>query len=78
MFVGVVALRYQHQCCVVLITECYNSHKQSQSPLTRCIDVCNIERAHIFLHLKVKILIQNLSFTDCVLTLYMEGRPHLR
>ena len=29
MFVGVVALR-----CVVLITECHNSHKRSQSPLT--------------------------------------------
>ena len=45
---------------------------------TRCIAICNIECAHIFLHLKVKILIQNLSFTDCVLTLYLEGRPHLR
>ena len=29
MFVGVVAL-----CCVVLITECHNFHKHSQSPLT--------------------------------------------
>ena len=29
MFAGVVA----H--CVVLITECHNSHKHSQSPLTR-------------------------------------------
>ena len=28
MFVGVVALRYQHHlCCMVLITECHNSHK---------------------------------------------------
>ena len=35
MFVGVVALRYQHHTtCVVLITECHNSHKHSQSPLT--------------------------------------------
>ena len=35
MFVGVVSLRYQHHtCCVVLITECHNSHKHSQSPLT--------------------------------------------
>ena len=37
MFVGVVALRYQHYatlCCVVLITERHNSHKHSQSPLT--------------------------------------------
>ena len=29
MFVGVVALHYQHRA-----TECYNSHKHSQSPLT--------------------------------------------
>ena len=37
MFVGVVALRYQHhttQCCVVLITKCHNFHKHSHSPLT--------------------------------------------
>ena len=34
MFVGVVAFRYQHHTCVVLITECHNSHKHSQSPLT--------------------------------------------
>ena len=36
MFVGVLALRYQHhtKCCVVLITECHNSHKHSQNPLT--------------------------------------------
>ena len=32
MFVGVVPLRYQHMCCVVLITEWHNSHKHSQSP----------------------------------------------
>ena len=32
MFLGVVALRYQHHG--VLITECHNSHKHSQSPLT--------------------------------------------
>ena len=31
MFVGVATLRYQH---MVLITECHNSHKNSQSPLT--------------------------------------------
>ena len=30
MFVGVVALRYQHHT-----TECHNSHKRSQSPLTK-------------------------------------------
>ena len=36
MFVEVVALCYQHHTtrCVVLITEGYNSHKHSQSPLT--------------------------------------------
>ena len=37
MFVGVVVLRYKHHTthiCVVLITECHNSHKHSQSPLT--------------------------------------------
>ena len=35
MFVGVVTLHYQHHMCyVVLITECHNSHKHSQSPLT--------------------------------------------
>ena len=27
-------LSTQHHCCVVLITECHNSHKHSQSPLT--------------------------------------------
>ena len=36
MFVGVVALRYQHH------TKCNNSHKHSQSPLTRLMAVlCN-------------------------------------
>ena len=34
MIVGVMALRSQHMCCVVFITECHNSHKHSQSPLT--------------------------------------------
>ena len=35
MFVVVVVLRYQpHTSYVVLITECHNSHKHSQSPLT--------------------------------------------
>ena len=35
MLVGVVALRY----VIVLITECHNSHKHSQSPLTTvCVD----------------------------------------
>ena len=34
MFVGVVALCYQCHWCVVLITECHNSHKHSQSSLT--------------------------------------------
>ena len=35
VFVGVVALRYQlAQHSVVLITECHNSHKHSQSLLT--------------------------------------------
>ena len=29
MFVGVVALRYQHH---MFIIECHNSHKHSQSP----------------------------------------------
>ena len=32
MFVGVVTLSYQHN--IVLITECHNSHKHSQSTLT--------------------------------------------
>ena len=36
VFVGVVALHYQHYMCyVVLITKCHNSHKHSQNPLTR-------------------------------------------
>ena len=34
MFVGAVALRYQHHTTVVLITKCHNSHKRSQSLLT--------------------------------------------
>ena len=34
MFVGVVALCYQ---CVELIMECHNSHKHSQSLLTRVV-----------------------------------------
>ena len=33
LFVGVVALRYQHHTALVLITECHNSYKHSQSPL---------------------------------------------
>ena len=33
IFVGIVALRYQH--CIKLITECHNSYKHSQSLLTK-------------------------------------------
>ena len=32
MFVGVVALRYQHH-----ITKCHHSHKHSPSPLTKLL-----------------------------------------
>ena len=35
MFVGVVELRYQNHTTAVLITKCRNSHKHSQSLLTR-------------------------------------------
>ena len=45
MFVGVVALRYfktQNLCCVVLITECHNSHKHSQSPLANSLVMMNM------------------------------------
>ena len=35
MFVGVVTLRYEHSSvCVVLMAQCHNSYKHSQSPLT--------------------------------------------
>ena len=36
MLMEVVTLRYQHHmCCIVLTTECHNSHKQSSSPFTK-------------------------------------------
>ena len=40
MFVGVVAL------CVVLITECHNSNKHSQSPLTSKLPKCLLPFLH--------------------------------
>ena len=46
MFVGVVALCYQHNTRVVLIMECHNFHKHSQSPLARHAHSCHAS-AHV-------------------------------
>ena len=47
MFVGVVAL-----CCVVLITECHNSHTHSQSPVTRLGQALVFGQTVIIIYLK--------------------------
>ena len=56
MFVGAVALRYQHHTthvrCVVLIMECYNSHKHSQSSLTNSNELGRVMYLKLPIHLE--------------------------
>ena len=39
-FFGVVALHYQHHA--IMVTECHNPHKHSQSPLTNVVYICRL------------------------------------
>ena len=66
MLVGVVALH-----CVVLITECYNSHKHGQSPLTRqeILDSTGTETRQIFFRMSVK---GNFVLKSCLSLLKIE------
>ena len=54
MFVGIVALHYQHliMCCVVLITECHNSQKNQ--PTYKTEETVNNGMSHFTIKTKGK------------------------
>ena len=56
MFVRVVTLRYQHHT-----TQCHNSHKHSQSSLTRCIYTYTCMKPFFSIWLKEEIFASNIS-----------------